>query len=287
MSSHLTIGQCATLACVWEVTIPKPGNVHRGADFDNVGYLDFLTSAVVIAPAIEAAPRQPVGQTILEAVQATEQWVGSNTNLGMILLIAPLAAVPREQTLSRGIADVMQRLDGEDARLVYQAIELARPAGMGRVEDMDVSAAPPGCLVTAMRAAADRDLVARQYANNYVQLLENVAPWLCGALERGWSIEDVVVHVHLRLMSTYPDSLIARKCGSEVAEESARRAAATLSLGEPGEVDYYSAVADLDRWLRSDGHRRNPGTTADMIAAGLFTMLREEIIGASGLNRES
>lgn len=287
MGDRLTLGQCTMLACCWEVTIPKPGNVHRGADFDDVGYRDFLTSAAIIAPVIEAVTLQTVGKTILEAIQATERWVGSNTNLGTVLLLAPLAAVPREQTLSRGIADILNLLDAQDAQHVYQAIQIARPAGMGQVEDMDVATTAPTCLVTAMRSAADRDLVARQYANNYEQLLGEVVPWLSGAMEQGWTIEDAVVHTHLRLMSTYPDSLIARKCGSEVAAESARLATRALSAGEPGELDYGAAVADLDFWLRSDGHRRNPGTTADMIAAGLFTMLREEIIGAEGLSHKT
>ncbi len=79
-------------------------------------------------------------------------------------------------------------------------------------------------------------------------------------------------------MAHYPDSLIARKCGPDVAAEAAARAAKVLQAGPPPAAAYQQAVADLDFWLRSDGHRRNPGTTADLIAAGLFALLRDEII---------
>jgi triphosphoribosyl-dephospho-CoA synthase len=105
-------------------------------------------------------------------------------------------------------------------------------------------------------------------------------PWLIEALSAGLSLADAIVQVHLRVMSEYPDSLIARRRGQGVAVQSAARAAAVLAAGTPREPDYENALADLDFWLRSDGHRRNPGTTADLIAAGLFAALRDGIIKA-------
>ncbi len=165
--SELTIGQCATLACTWEVATPKPGNVHRGADFEDMTFLDFLTSAVAIGPALERAVETGLGQTVLAAVEATHQWVGTNTNLGTILLLAPLAKVPREQSLQAGIGDVLAQLNAEDAHQVYQAIRIANPGGLGQVAEMDVGQEAPPDLRAAMRVAADTDLVARQYANDY------------------------------------------------------------------------------------------------------------------------
>ena len=88
----LSIGQCATMACMLEATAAKPGNVHRGADFDDLTYLDLLMSGVAIAPAMEAAASgTSVGKTILDAVRATRAVVDTNTNLGIVLLLAPLA----------------------------------------------------------------------------------------------------------------------------------------------------------------------------------------------------
>ena len=278
MSRRLTIGQCTTLACLWEVTTPKPGNVHRGADFEDLTFVDFLTGAVAIGPAMEAAGETGLGETVLAAVTATQHWTGTNTNLGTILLIAPLAKVPRNQSLPEGIGHVLQQLTPKDAHQVYRAIRTVAPGGLGSAVEMDVAGEPPTDLIAAMRLAADNDLVARQYAENYQQLFGCVLPWLRDGLDRGRPLEETIIQVHLQLMSTFPDSLIARKCGLPLAQQSAMRAKRALEAGSPGEVEYLKAVADLDFWLRSDGHRRNPGTTADMIAAGLFSLLRDGII---------
>ena len=94
MNQSLSVGQCATLACLLEVTAPKPGNVHRGADFEDISFDDFVASAVAIGPVIEKATSHNVGQTVLLAVTATRSFVATNTNLGTVLLIAPLATVP-------------------------------------------------------------------------------------------------------------------------------------------------------------------------------------------------
>lgn len=272
----MTIGQCAALACVIEATAPKPGNVHRGADFEDMSYPDLVASAIAIGPCMDAASRgERVGRTVLQAVQATRRLVDKNTNLGTALLLAPLARVPRETPLNAGIRGVLATLDADDARDVYIAIRRAQPGGLGRVEESDIAAPAPADLLVAMRLAADRDLVARQYVEDFALVLEMVAPSIARGVQRGWSLLDAVVHTQLRLLSAHPDSLIARKCGAQVAQQAADHAADVVSRGEPGDGAYEDGLADLDFWLRADGHRRNPGTTADLIAAGLFVVLRE------------
>ena len=101
---RLSIGKCATLACLWEVTAPKPGNVYRGADFEDLTFADFLTSAVVVGPIVDQCPQLGVGRTVLSAVQATRRTVGTNTNLGTLLLLAPLAAVGYGKALAKAPA---------------------------------------------------------------------------------------------------------------------------------------------------------------------------------------
>jgi triphosphoribosyl-dephospho-CoA synthase len=206
--------------------------------------------------------------------------VGTNTNLGTILLVAPLAKVPRETPLEQGVAEVLARLSPDDARGVYRAIAATRPGGLGRVQQADVHDEPPADLVAAMRLAAERDMVARQYAENFHHVLHVVVPWLARALAEGISLSDAIVHVHLQLMAEYPDSLIARRRGAAVAAQAAGMAAKVLAAGKPRQEAYEEALADLDFWLRADGHQRNPGTTADLIAAGLFAALRDGIIKA-------
>jgi triphosphoribosyl-dephospho-CoA synthase len=103
---------------------------------------------------------------------------------------------------------------------------------------------------------------------------ETVLPTLDQGLQRGWTISDSIIYAHVTLMAHHPDSLIGRKLGPEVAAQSQEMARRVLDTGPPGSAAYTSSLADLDFWLRSDGHRRNPGTTADLIAAGLFVLLR-------------
>jgi triphosphoribosyl-dephospho-CoA synthase len=273
---ELTIGQCASLACLLEAAAPKPGNVHRGADFEDLTFYDFVASAVAIAPAMDQVARDgPVGRAVLEAVRATRRVVRTNTNLGMALLLAPLAAVPRQTPLEKGIGIVLARLTRQDADDVYAAIRLAEPGGLGEAKEMDIAGPPPDDLLAAMRAAADRDMIARQYAEDFAHVLSFVAPAIAEGCAAGWSLIDSIVYAHLRTMCEFPDSLIARKCGAAVAREAGAWAGGVLEAGRPGDAAYYQAVGDIDLWLRSDGHRRNPGTTADLIAAGLFVLLRE------------
>ncbi|HTN76812.1 MAG TPA: triphosphoribosyl-dephospho-CoA synthase [Pirellulaceae bacterium] len=271
----LSIAQITTLACLLEATASKPGNVHRGADFDDVTFGDFAISAVAIGPAMEQAADRGVGATILSAVQATRALVPSNTNLGIVLLLAPLAAVPREVALRDGVVHVLQSLTADDSAAVYQAIALAKPGGLGESREHDVSGPPPASLLEAMQLAADRDAIARQYVTNFNTVFEQVVVELLAGVSQGWTALDSIVHTHVSLLATSGDTLIARKCGQAVSDEAAAYARQVLSAGRPGEESYYEALADLDFWLRLDGHRRNPGTTADLIAAGLFVALRE------------
>jgi triphosphoribosyl-dephospho-CoA synthase len=181
-------------------------------------------------------------------------------------------------SLAEGIVAVLGKLGPADSLAVYEAIRLAMAGGLGRIESMDVHDSPPADLLMAMRAAAERDLVARQYANNFQEVLTCAAPWIREQLDAGLNLGPAVRHAFVRLMHQFPDSLIGRKCGAVVAADAARRAGQVLSAGPPGSEPYEHEVGNLDFWLRSDGHRRNPGTTADLIAAGLFVLLRDEII---------
>jgi len=126
-----------------------------------------------------------------------------------------------------------------------------------------------------MRLAADRDLVARQYTNDFADIFAGTAAWIEAGLSRGWRLEQAIVHTHLRQIANSPDSLIQRKCGPRVAKEASDFAAAVLKSGSPADSAYQEAATNFDHWLRADGHRRNPGTSADLIAAGLFVLLRE------------
>jgi triphosphoribosyl-dephospho-CoA synthase len=270
----LPIGLAAQLACIWEATARKVGNVHPFARFAEVSYLDFVTSAAAIAPVLETAPARRVGETVLAAVQATRRLQGSNTNLGIILLLAPLAKVPAGQDLRTGVRAVLADLDVTDARHVYAAIRLANPGGLGRVPAQDVSAEPTQSLREVMALAAGRDLVARQYVNDFEEIFARGLPALQQGIGRTGSLEGAIIHTQLAFLAAEPDSLIVRKCGEAEGAEAQRRAADALAAGWPETAPGRTALAEFDAWLRAAGHRRNPGTSADLVTASLFAALR-------------
>lgn len=240
--------------------------------------MDFVVSAVAVGEILARAEQTGVGRAAWEAIHATRQVTTTNTNLGIVLLLAPLAAVPRKVDLPTGIAQVLRSLTAEDAVFVYKAIRAAGSRSLGRVEQWDVAGEPPTNLLAAMELAAPCDLVARQYVSDYAMIFRQALPWLLECLDRKWRLTDAVIHTFLRLLATYPDSLVVRKAGESTAKEVSLRAAHLLEKTSPSDSGYEQALADFDFWLRSDGHRRNPGTTADLIAATLFAGLREGLI---------
>lgn len=258
-----------------EAAARKPGNVHPTNSFIDLTYQDFVASAECVAPILARTLELGVGRAILEAVTATQANVGRNTNLGIVLLLAPLAAVPPDVRLADGIAGVLGGLTRQDAELVYKAIALAHPGGMGRVEDQDLGAAPTQTLLEVMRLAAGRDAIARQYAENFSAILEFGLPYLNAVDDFAQNWEAAIIGLQLELIARHGDSLILRKCGAEIAGEAARRANAILQAAPAGDRFAPDELDQFDRWLRADGNRRNPGTTADLIATSLFAAMRD------------
>jgi triphosphoribosyl-dephospho-CoA synthase len=262
-------------ACLLEATARKPGNVHPGHSFSDLTYKDFVDSAETAASILACTPKLGVGRAILNAVTATHARVGRNTNLGIVLLLAPLAAVPSGVRLADGIADVLARLTREDAALVYEAIRLVSPGGMGRVDYEDISRPPTQTLLEVMRLAADRDLIARQYADDFSFVLGFGLSYLNAVAEFEQHWEAAIIGLQLEMLTRHPDSLIFRKCGQEIADEASSRAKAVLMSSGPGLPIATAELGRFDRWLRTGGNRRNPGTTADLIAASLFAAMRD------------
>ncbi len=269
----ISIGALAQVACLLEVAAPKAGNVHPARSFDDMTWMDFAVAAAAIAPVMDRAHQRSLGETVLDSVRATRAASGKNVNLGIILLLGVVATVRRGDDLRVGVRGVLDGLDADDCRRVYEAITLAAPGGLGEVESGDVHDEPPGDLIASMRLASDRDLIARQYANGFAEAIDVGVPRLEAALADGLGLHDAVVRLHLELMARHPDSLITRKCGVETACESSARARAVLDAGWPS-TEGLESFQKLDDWLRADGHRRNPGTSADLVAVILFLSLR-------------
>jgi triphosphoribosyl-dephospho-CoA synthase len=275
MSLRDTIALHVQFACIWEATARKPGNIHRYRDFDDTTYIDYLQSAAAIAPLLSADPERPVGATVLEAVRTSRQVAAGNTNLGIILLLAPLVKAAARGSVRDTLPAVLDELDVADADAVYAAIRLANPGGLGRVADQNVALPPTRNLREVMTLAADRDLIARQYADGFREVFDDGAPAIRQGLQRWDSLEVAIIGAQLDLMAKYGDTLIRRKRGEAEAAESSAKARHILAAKWPDTADGWTLFLDFDAWLRAVGHARNPGTTADLLAASLFVLLEE------------
>ncbi|WP_372720693.1 triphosphoribosyl-dephospho-CoA synthase [Novipirellula sp.] len=265
-----SVGDAVRWACVLEATAPKAGNVFPGRSFGNLHFGDFIVAAEIAAEAF-AMPGRHFSESVLGAVRQTRLSIGSNVNLGILLLIGPIAEVAHRDIhsdLQPGVAALLEGQNQDDAACIFEAIRSASAGGLGTTQEMDVrdAATSRGDMIAAMRLAAERDLVAYQYANGFKDLFDRVVPLVDRAITESGSVLGGIADAHIDLLADHPDTLIARKCGWEIAKAVQQRAS-KLDKRDSG------AVAEFDTYLRSDGNRLNPGTTADLIAAALFVLL--------------
>ena len=268
-------------ACVLEATAPKPGNVFPGRPFNDLSHPDFVTAAEITARCFSRAQR--VSECMLEAIEQTALKCPGNVNLGIVLLLGPLVGADRNLERSSGklnspqrssagwrdaIARQLRDFDETDGRNVYRAIRGASAGGLGRVEAMDVhDDEAPVDLVAAMKSAAGRDRIARQYANGFADVLDQVTAVLLESIARAGDLLQGICRAHVKMLAADPDSLITRKNGEA-------EAAHVQTLARAVDLDDPASYEQLDALLRDSEHRLNPGTTADLIVAGLYLLLR-------------
>ncbi len=291
---RLTLGRNAFLwACGLDVAVRKPGNVSRASPGHGMNADTFLASARAAADPLFERGR-PVGERIEAAVGASWAAVGCNTNLGIVLLCAPLAAalerVPEgepgggEQRRGLGVNDegvidatalraavssVLAALDVADARAAYRGIASANPGGLGRAQAQDVAEAPTIDLRAAMTLAAGRDSIARQYAHAYADIFDCGFAALQPRTGAPRRVGATVQAVFLSFLAGWPDSHIVRKLGSSAAQTVTGDAALWLArVAADGAAGDSAAFAAWDERLKAAGI--NPGTSADLTVCTLF-----------------
>jgi triphosphoribosyl-dephospho-CoA synthase len=230
-----------------------------------------VRSALALGPVFgrRRVVRRSVGELIADGVEATERVAGANTNLGIVLLFAPLARAAVKRHADEGLRAAVDRtlaeLGVDDAAAAFTAIARANPGGLGDAPEHDVRAPAHVSLREAMTAAAHRDSVASEYATGYAIVFDSGMPLLDDALRDGLSTLDAIVSLHVGLLAALPDTLIARKAG-DAAARAVTEAAREVRDGT-------RSLADFDASLRSADNRLNPGTTADLVAATLLAAL--------------
>ncbi|WP_353728126.1 triphosphoribosyl-dephospho-CoA synthase [Mesorhizobium sp.] len=262
-------------ACRKEIEALKPGNVHLFADGHGMSAAQFMTSAEVSSVPL-TDPRLPVGQRMLEAVRATRLAVATNTNLGIILLAGPLlcaaemaGAQLHDNRLRDNLDAVLRAMSIDDTRAVFEAIVAAAPGGLGEAEN-DVRQEPKVHLLDAMREAADRDMIARQYVTGFGDVFGVGLAALQAALARGEGGMWPTVFAYMAFLAVFPDSHVVRNHGAEVANQARQQALAVEAAlhGNDDEASRIRLLMELDRRLKANNV--NPGTSADLTVATLL-----------------
>ncbi len=294
------ISRCLELAILLEVSAyPKPGNVHRTADFPETRYEHFLASAVAIAPSFKKAAQQGIrvsegkitpsevgmGNIIKDAVDRMRRsQSGGNTLLGAIILLAPIAAAAGMVTnqwsltkLRKTIKVIVESTTPQDAVDVYDAIAVVNPGGLGKSPKLDVTEpASKGrileeqvTLFETFEIASAYDSIASEWVNNYPITFDLGHRYFTKQLEETGDINTATVHAFLKILAEVPDTFISRKVGQAKAESISAEAGKVLEEGGLTTPSGRFHIQKFDKKLRDPAHDLSPGTTADITEAVL------------------
>jgi triphosphoribosyl-dephospho-CoA synthase len=281
MISTQQLSELYQRACEMELQAFKPGNVSVYADGHDMTVADFRLSAEVSAAPL-CNPDHSLGQKIYFAVKATREAVACNTNLGIILLCAPLiqavSITDSDLPFRQALHQVLTSTTVSDADWVFKAIMLASPGGLGHSEDQDVSETPTVNLVEAMRLASVKDRIALQYVSDFQDIFDFSVPVYYNAASKWGSEEWAALSVYAGLLSQFPDSHIERKYGDQYSALVASKMSQLANkLSETENPEYLLPLLySLDQELKSLG--LNPGTMADMTVATVLTVFLEDVI---------
>ena len=262
-------------ACLSELEALKVGNVHIYQSGHDMQLTDFVTSAVITAPII-SNPRTSVGEKISQSIEASFQAVGCNTNLGIILLVAPIAqaCLTNHDQLRDRLKDIIANLDQKDAEHAFQAIARAYAQHLPVMPSHDVRTKPTITLRQAMQQAQSRDLIARQYAHAFDDVYRIGVANL--QLNSQNPLETQIALMYLRFLAALPDSHIERQHGRQKALEIQKKA--QNSIKKIMIKGFAPCKKDLHQWDKClKNNHINPGSCADLTVASLMIFFIENL----------
>lgn len=268
-------------ACEIELRAFKPGNVSIYADGHNMTVADFRASARQSAGPITSL-NDSLGERIYYAVKATREVVACNTNLGIILLCAPLLLAAEKAKTKKELrimlASVLANTCVEDAQWVFRAIVLAAPGGLGKLDAQDITSKPNVTLTQAMQIASQRDRIALQFVTNYTDVFDFLVLRYNEKLNRWGDAEWSAVAVYVAMLATYPDSHIERKYANLytkiVMDKMALVDDKLSTTDQPKQL--MDLLAKIDSEFKSAGI--NPGTAADFTVATVLAVQLEQLL---------
>jgi triphosphoribosyl-dephospho-CoA synthase len=296
------ISKCLELAILLEASANKPGNVNRTTSFKNTRYEHFLASAVAISSSFEYAAERGVlvsrgeihvrnvglGRIIGDCTANVNAWQhGGNTLLGTAILLSPIAVAagmtPVEKNffkipkLRENVKLTVESTTPEDAVDAYQAIRIANPGGLGTVPELDIKNTDSVnkihkekiSLYQIFKIASKYDTVCYEWVNNYPITFDIAYPSFIEQIKKDHDLNMAIVHLFLKILAEYPDTLITRKTSIRKAREVSSMAKEALKLGGLETSRGKKSILELNHKLRKSDNLWNPGTTADITTAAL------------------
>lgn len=293
------IAKIAQIASVLEVSgHPKPGNVHRTQDFDDMIFEDFLISGIVVGDIMKKAAERGkkykddyllhkirLGEIIKEAVLETDKWIGNNTNLGIIILLVPLSAAAGMSNdvieLRKNVERIMNATTSKDAINLYDAINAADAGGMGEQEELDVADTEARgriikediSMFKVFEMSAKWDLLSKELTTGMPVTFETGFPTF-KETKASYGLNKATVQTFLTILAQNPDTLISRKYGMDTARIVSADADSILQNGGILNAQGELLIRQFDTQLLKN--KFNPGTTADITAASIMVTLLEE-----------
>lgn len=278
------IARCAQLAMILEVSAtPKPGNIDRDHNYTDTRFEHFLASAVGVYPILEKAARSKsgVGAFIHEAVAESGKWQkGGNTHFGAFLLLIPLVMAAgrctQKTSLQWHTRRVVRKTTVEDAVEFYKAfseakvkVKSAEDLDLGDTASIDKIKTQGLTLYDLMKISCSYDMIAEEWVNGFRKTFDCAGSIQEMIEEKG--INDAIVHTFMLNLAFHKDTFIQTKFDSKKAEEISLRAE---NIFEKSFLeDIMDDIRAFDEELLNEGI--NPGSTADIIIAGLFVALFE------------
>lgn len=278
------IAKIAQIASALEVSgYPKPGNVHRTRDYDDMVFEDFIISGIVIGDAICEAcsdvdvENPKLGKYILQAVSETDRWIKNNTNLGIVMMITPIAVAASISNSFDEIQDnvklLMKNTSVDDACDLYDAINIADAGGMGEEEEYDVASDSAKqdlrddglTMYDVLKISATKDMLGREMTSGMPFIFEKGYPTYHKLVQEKTQNEACVL-TFLEILSQVPDTLISRKYDEDEALKVSMMTRDLLKMRDSS--DFEKQISDFDDYLYKNKY--NPGTTADLTAASIF-----------------
>ena len=259
-------------SCKKDIELIKPGNVNLLSSHKDTKAQDYLDSAILSSKEL-FNQNHSFGKRILESVKVTRAQINVNTNLGIILLCAPVIQAYIDFNLldlREGIKKTLATTSIKDTHDLCAAINVSSPGGLGDRDMYDTASYPNASIKEIMNYSQEYDRISYQYSHNFSDIFDFIIPKLEFLNQRYESLDISLSLLFIEILAKIPDSHISRKFGDKIAKKTSNNAYDLLKiLDREYDPDYLAkALNNLDYEYKKKGI--NPGTTADLLVASLM-----------------